>query len=83
MSQVPTEIHSLVQDPDHLDMTRTLQIEDDMTADRTAPIPLADFLPNTPAVRVPRKALDHRLDLTDVFLRLTDVPAILGEVPDR
>lgn len=55
----------------------------DVAADRVAAIPLADPLPGAPAFRVFRNALDCSLDLADVLLRLTDVPSLLREVPDR
>ena len=82
-SQVLGMVHPLVQDADDVDTVRTGNVEDHMTADRVAPKSFSNLAPGTTSVRIHRDAYDGRLDLADVLLRLTGVPALLCEVPDR
>lgn len=80
---MPTKIHPLMRDTDHILMVRALQIKDDVTPNHVTPIPRADLLTDTTTARVLRYPLDRCLDLADVLLCLKDAPAMLGEVPGR
>lgn len=82
-SQVLGMVHPLMQDADDVDAVSTGDIEDHMTAERVAPKSFSNLAPGTTSVRIHRDAFDRRLDLEDVLLRLTGVPALLCKVPVR
>src|SRR5690606_25363250 len=58
-------------------------VEEEMTANAVSPEPFADLIAGPTTMGIVADALDRGSDLTHVRLGLVDVPALLGELPDR
>lgn len=75
-------IHSSMKEANDIHRVRSLDVEDEMTADPIPAVPLADLLARVSAVGRRGNPLDRRSKFSDIDLRLFDVPPLSGVVPD-
>ena len=76
------EVHTLVQDTNHIDSIGDDSKKDHMSAGRILAVTRANLIAATSALRIARDSLDRLLKLAAVPLRLLNVPSLGGIIPD-
>jgi hypothetical protein len=82
-SKMSRRVHSLVQDSNYVHAVSSFDVEHEVAANAVATVALANLAAVATTMGVLRDALDCCPDLGDVRLGLTNIPAFLGEIPDR
>lgn len=82
-SKVPSRIHTLVQDADHIHTIIAVDVKNQMTADAEATVSLTNLITFPPTLGVGRDPFDTGPDFGNVRLCLMLIPAFMCEIPDR